>query len=226
MIPSYPHTLHWPKSLSVHRDDHYHDDPSFFLGKTVMITEKLDGGLTQFAMGQVYARASSDPTREPWFDYVKSRTLPKLYAVPGNLQPIGEDLYGVHSIEYDPLPDSFFLFHVLDRKPENVGTEKTDGDHFWSWSGVKEFAMIYGLRTVPVLFEGTFDKLDHITDWFMTHVKEPSIYGPDREGFVMRTIDSFPFSEFGKHMCKFVRAHHVQTDEHWTKHWKPARLGK
>ena len=224
MIPSYPSTRHWPESLSVHRDDHYHRDPSFFIGKPVVITEKLDGGITQFAGGKVYARASSAATSDPWFDYVKSRTLPKLYAVPANLQPIGEDLYGVHSIEYDPIPDTFFLFHVLDRVPENIGTENTQGDHFWSWSGVKEFAGVYGIRHVPVLFEGTFDKLEQITAWFMDNVKKPSRYGPQCEGFVMRDTEAFPFENFGIHTCKFVRANHVQTDERWEKYWKKAKL--
>src|SRR5580704_13086614 len=114
MVPSYLHTLHWQSSLSVHRDDHYHPDCSYFLGRDVVITEKLDGGLTWLSNGHVYARSAEQPTREPWFDYVKGRTLPKLYALPPTLCVVGEDLYGVHSIEYDPLPDTFFLFHVLD----------------------------------------------------------------------------------------------------------------
>jgi hypothetical protein len=210
--------------MSVHRDDHYHREPDFFVGKDVVITEKLDGAITQFAAGKVYARSSIAPTSQPWFSYVKSVTLPKLYHIKHNLQIIGEDLYGVHSIEYDALPDSFFMFHVLERAEENIGTENTDGDVFVPWGVVELFAREWDLQTVPVLFQGQFNSVDEITKWFFDHIGEPSEYGPTREGFVMRIANAFPFSEFGRNTCKFVRANHVQTDEHWTKHWKPANI--
>lgn len=226
MTPSYPSTRHWPESMSVHRDDHYHRDPDFFVGKDVVITEKLDGGLTQFADGNVYARSSGAPTTAGWFSYVKSVTLPKLYNVNPKYQPIGEDLYGVHSIVYDPLPDTFFLFHVLERADQNIGTANTDGDFFWSWTGVDLFARGHELRTVPLLFEGEFGSTAEITKWFFDEIKKPSLYGPVREGFVMRIADEIPFSEFGMNTCKFVRANHVQTDEHWTRNWKPAKIAK
>lgn len=225
MIPNYPSTRHWPASLSVHRD-HYHSDPAFFLNKPVIITEKLDGGITQIASGKVYARASSTPTRASWFNYMKTNTLPKLYGVSDNLQVIGEDLYGVHSIEYDALPDSFFLFHVLDRQAENIGTAETEGDRFWAWSEVEQFAHGYGLRHAPVLHEGIFTSIDEITTWFMAHIEEPSVLGPVCEGFVMRLAFDFPYECFDLAMCKFVRANHVQTTEHWTRKWKPARIAR
>lgn len=226
MIPSYPSTPHWPESLSVHRDDHYHRDPEWFLNKPVIITEKLDGGLTGIHQGRVYARSSFAPTREPWFDYVKSRTLPKLYGVLPSLIAYGEDLYGVHSIEYDALPDSFFLFHVCDLNGDSLGPNYVGKHVFYDWHSVTTFAQTYGIQTVPVLFEGQFSKVQEITDWFMTNIREPSVLGPSREGFVLRVWDRFVFEDFGKNCCKFVRANHVQTTEHWTKTWKPAQIQK
>lgn len=210
----------------MHRDDHYHCDPSFFVKKRVLITEKLDGGITQFADRKVYARSSIAPTGQPWFSYVKSVTLPKLINISPKYQPIGEDLYGVHSIEYAPLTDTFFLFHVLERADENIGTENTDGDFFWDWEGVTLFAQAYDLNHVPPLFDGEFDSMGQISEWFFDHIGNPSQYGPDCEGFVMRIANRFAFEDFGKNVAKFVRANHVQTDEHWSKHWKPAKLIK
>ncbi len=226
MIPSYPHTPHWPKSLSVHRDDSYHCDPSFFVGKPVVITEKMDGGITQIAEHRVYARSSNAPTAQPWFSYVKSVTLPKLYNVPPHLLIIGEDLYGVHSIIYDPLPDTFFLFHVLDREIGNINSDRTENDRYWSWNAVSNFARQFGLNTVPVLFEGEFETEDEVSKWFFDHIEQKSAYGPVCEGFVMRTAAGFAFKDFGTNVCKFVRANHVQTNEHWTKNWQPAQLRK
>lgn len=224
MVPSYPKTPHWPASLSVHRDDHYHTDPEWFVGRSVIITEKLDGGITLINQGDTYARSSQKPTSLPWFSYVKSVTVPKLYGMASHLIAVGEDLFGIHSIEYDPLPDTFFLFHVIDRVSIDTDPLDTSQDKFWSWCAVKEFASIYGIRHVPILFEGVFEKSSQITEWFNDHIKEPSQFGPSQEGFVMRSIEGFAFDDFATHVAKFVRAKHVQTDEHWTKNWKPARL--
>lgn len=226
MIPSYPKTPHWPESLTVHRDDQYHRDPSHFLDKPVVITEKLDGGVTQFAGHRVYARSSGEPTHEPWFDYVKSVTLPKLHSLPPHMVLIGEDLYAVHSIEYDVLPDSFFLFHVLDREIGNIGKDRTENDRFWAWNAVKALAGIYDLQLTPVVYEGSFTKTTEITEFFNDMIGKPSVFGPTREGFVMRLANNFAFEDFGRNVCKFVRANHVQTTEHWKTHWKPARISQ
>lgn len=40
----------------------------------------------------------------------------------------------------------------------------------------------------------------------------------------MRIADEFYTEDFPKYVCKFVRANHVQTDEHWTKNWRKAEL--
>ncbi len=226
MTPSYPSTYHWPQSLSVHRDDRYHEDATFFLDRDVVITEKMDGGVSTICDGSVYARSSDIPTNLPWFSYMKGRTVPKFYGVDPTICAIGEDLYGIHSIEYDPLPDTFFLFHVLDRLIDNIETPNTVGDVFRSWSDVEDFARQHDVLTVPVLYRGRFTKLSEITEFFMDNVKRPSIYGPIREGFVIRDADSFSFDDFALHTAKFVRKNHVQTDEHWTRHWRPARLIK
>jgi hypothetical protein len=36
-----------------------------------------------------------------------------------------------------------------------------------------------------------------------------------KEGFVVRTTDSFGYSEFSYNVAKFVREKHVTTDQHW-----------
>ncbi len=208
----------------MHRDDHYHLDPTWFLDRQVIITEKMDGGVTGINAGKAYARSSEKPATQPWFNYVKSHTVPKLYSLPDELVCWGEDLYGIHSIEYDPLPDTFFLFHVLERQYENIAEQFTTGDRFWAWKDVCDLAAEHGMHHVPVLFEGSFDRVERITEWFMDEIKQPSAFGPVREGFVMRGADGFLFDDFATNVAKFVRAGHVQTNSHWTKNWKPARI--
>ena len=65
------------------------------------------------------------------------------YQLSDNLQLFGENLYGIHSIEYDELESFFYLFAVLrDRK-------------CWlSWSEVCSLADELGIPTVPVVYTG------------------------------------------------------------------------
>jgi hypothetical protein len=214
MIKRYPHTRHWPSSLSVHRDDHYHQNPDFFVGKSIIITEKLDGGNVKIQNNQVYARSISSVANQSWFDYLKSRTLPKLYGVDSDICICGEDLYATHSICYDELPDSFFVFNII------------ENDLFWHSDDVLKFSQQYELQHVPILFEGVFHKPDEVTNWFMKHITYPSKFGPQTEGFVMRTVEKFLYDDFETNVCKFVRKNHVQTDERWEVNWHKANIKK
>lgn len=46
------------------------------------------------------------------------------------------------------------------------------------------------------------------------------------EGFVIRTVEQFPYDNLDKHVAKFVRAGHVQTEESWKRTWRQAKLNK
>ena len=48
--------------------------------------------------------------------------------------------------------------------------------------------------------------------------------GGEREGVVLRLERGFPAAEFQDNVCKSVRVGHVQTDEHWTRNWRPCRI--
>lgn len=43
---------------------------------------------------------------------------------------------------------------------------------------------------------------------------------------MIRAADGFNSAEFGRHVAKYVRAEHIQTDESWKRTWKPAKLLK
>ena len=58
--------------------------------------------------------------------------------IPDNLQIFGENMFGVHSIEYDKLDSYFYIFGVLE-----------DGCTWLSWDRVKELADMLGIPTVP-----------------------------------------------------------------------------
>lgn len=216
--PKYPSTPHWPWSEKVHREDTLHDNPEFFVGKKVIITEKLDGGNTCLWNGDVYARSVSSPADEPWFAMVKKHHAWKTNKRDlRNIAIYGEDLYGVHSIEYDPLRESetFRIFAVR------------EDNRFCSWARTSIVAHnVLNVLTVPVLAEGDFGSVEEITDFFRRELKQPSALGGEREGFVMRIAGAFHADAFQEHVCKYVRPNHVQTDEHWRRNWQPCKLKK
>ena len=56
------------------------------------------------------------------------------------------------------------------------------------------------------------DELERLTQRL---AGEGSVYGGEREGMVVRVERGFRGEEFGGCLGKYVRAGHVQTDEHW-----------
>lgn len=211
-IPGYPSTPHWPWSETVHRDDSYHKDPVFFVGKEVVITEKLDGGNTCLARGEVFARSTFLPSHDGWFAEVRARHAYKTVGISPNVFTYGEDLYGIHSIEYDPLEDTYYVFNV-----RNL-------DYWYAWDEVIEHAFELDLRVAPVAFRGYFNSVDAITEWMRENRQKPSALGPEKEGFVMRLADGFDTADFSTCVCKYVRPRHVQTDQHWKENWQPAKI--
>ena len=212
--PKYPSSPHWPWSPEVHKDDRYHQNPEFFVGREIVITEKLDGGNTCLNAGEAYARSTGQPATQGWFAMVKKHHAWRTMHIDPRIAIYGEDLYGIHSIIYDALKEdeTYRVFNIR------------EGDEWLSLDEKIAFCGIYDFLMVPVLFRGVMNSVQEITRWFDTNVKEPSALGPQREGFVMQVTDRFHNDSFGEAVAKYVRKGHVQTDEHWTRNWKPAAL--
>jgi len=213
--PKYPSTPHWPDSQSVHRDDSYHVDPEYFVGKNVVITEKLDGGCTTLYNGEVYARSNVAPSHAGWMGMVRKHHAYKTLIDCGSPRfYYGEDLYGIHSIEYDEMieNETFRLFAIR------------HGDKFLSWENVEAEAKILQVPTVPVQAKCIGYNSDFYTRNFEYNIQNPSALGGECEGFVMRIADEFSADEFSMNVVKYVRANHVQTDQHWRKNWKQCKI--
>ena len=209
----YPRIPYWPWSPSIGRDDGVHPDPSRFVGESVVVTEKLDGGNTLLHSGKVYARSVSAPSEGKWMAMVKKHHAWKVQE-PG-VHLYGEDIYGVHSIEYEPVAEheTFYAFVLRDA-----------GGVFASFAEVEAYAREREIPVVPVLFKGRFRSVAEIRAFMERAHGEPSMLGGEREGVVLRLAREFPASEFPSNVCKSVRPGHVQSDEHWTRNWRPCRL--
>ena len=190
-----------------------HPDPGRFVGVPVVVTEKLDGSNILLHDGKVYGRSVSAPSEAKWTAMVKKHhawkvTGPDVYLY-------GEDIYGVHSIAYGPVPQdrTFYAFALRD------GTGA-----FAPFADVEGYAGRYAIPVVPVLFRGIFRTVAELRAFLERAHAEPSVLGGEREGAVMRLAFGFPEAEFTFNVCKSVRAGHVQSDEHWTRNWKPCKL--
>jgi len=211
--PRYPRTPHWPWSPALAAGRAATARPEAFVGRPVVITEKLDGSCTLLHRGQVYDRSTALPSTGKWMAMVKKHHAWKVQNPDAYLY--GEDIYGVHSIEYGPVPEdeTFHAFGLLDGAGE------------WaSFANLRTLVRDLGIPLVPVLFEGVFWSLYTLRRFVEHEQEKPSLLGGEREGVVVRLAESFPDPRFAYSVCKSVRAGHVQSGQHWSRSWRPCSL--
>ena len=205
----YPRTHHLPWSASNSSDDCWWKDCSAFEGKEIVVTEKIDGECsTVYPDGWTHAR-SLDSAAHPSRSWLKGYVARWAYEIPKGWRVTGENLYAWHSIFYTELPTYFFVFGIYDENNQCI-----------AWDDVEAFCQLCNLRTVPVLYRGIWDENLIRERWtgvgaFPTFVSPHQGERCQAEGYVVRATEAFPHAEFTKHCAKWVRSHHVQTDENW-----------
>lgn len=135
MYYKYPRTLHLPWSEGLSPDDIRAVDCSHFVGKEVVVTEKVDGECTTMYCDHIHAR-SIDSKHHPSRTWVKTLHGSIKHEIPEGFRVCGENVYARHSIEYDNLPSYFLVFGIY--SPNNTCL---------SWDDTKEFASLLGLQT-------------------------------------------------------------------------------
>ena len=209
----YPRTPYWPHSPYIGRGDTVHTDPERFVGRPVAVTEKLDGSNVLIHRGKVYGRSVAEEAANKWMAMVKKHhawkvTEPDVYLY-------GEDIYGVHSIEYGAARENE-TFHAFALR-DSIGD-------FRSMAALQEFATQRSIPVVPVIYQGAFASIAEMRAFIHGEHAKRSVLGGEREGVVLRIAEGFSSSEFVRNVCKSVRQDHVQTDRHWTQNWRPCAL--
>jgi len=210
----YPRTYHLPWSPGTTSDDRIAKEAdlcALFEGESV-ITEKLDGENTGMPKGGVYARSHASYTESPWSVEVRRLHSILRHDIEEDVTLFGENMEGIHSIEYNLLTSYFYMFGV--RKDLTM----------LSWTDVEEYSFLLEVPTVPVLFKGKIKDAKELKEITENLLKNKSALGDKIEGLVVRTERSFLEENFSKHVFKWVRKGHVQTDQHWTRNWKKAKL--
>lgn len=192
----YPSTPHLPFSQGLQRDDTRIVTLSNLEDKEVVVTEKLDGENTTLYADHMHAR-SIDSRHHVSRDWVKNYWNSIRLDIPIGYRLCGENLYARHSVEYSNLDTYFYGFSIWN-----------DQNVCLSWNDTLELFELIGVIPVPVLYRGIFDLsiLEDIAKHF--DIK-------NKEGFVVRTADSFHYNDFSTHVAKWVRENHVQTHQHW-----------
>jgi len=222
LVDKYPRTYHVMGSPGTTSDDRIAKSIRMICKGLMIMTEKLDGSNTSLNRHGVFGRSRVAPSNNGWDTWMK----PLWEMIKNDLNDLeicGENMYGVHSIEYSGLDSHFYVFGIRDTK-----------HNMWlSWEEVEFYSAMLDLPTVPVLFksENGFDVDEKwITDKILDLVSTPSMLSDDRyfvspkEGVVSRIAQEFPNDMFYNSIYKWVRKGHVQTDQHWQKNWKRAKL--
>ncbi|MCX4818717.1 AAA family ATPase [Streptomyces sp. NBC_01142] len=194
MRTHYPRTPHLPWSPGAASDDVRIADLSGFLGREVVVTEKLDGENTTLYADGLHAR-SLDSAHHPSRAWVKALQGRVGHGVPAGWRVCGENMYARHSIAYEALESWFYGFSVW------------DGDgRCLDWDRTVPCLRGLGIPAPPILWRGTFDE---------RALRALKLDTARQEGYVVRTVDGFGQGEFGRRVAKWVRTGHVQTSTHW-----------
>ncbi len=243
----YNRSLHAQISLGTTSDDRFMPDgylEYFAHMDQLILTEKLDGQNNCFNKNGVFARSHAAPTTHPW-----DKPLIERWELIKNdlkdLEIFGENMFGIHSIEYGQLESYFYVFAVR------------EGDQWLSWEEVIWYAALLDFPTVPEIpvrvplsdfLHSNDNENDALASWLEQNLGmtwkesvetagllggfDPDTQLPCSEGFVIRNAHGFKTNEGPiavapnefNNLFKLVRPRHVKTDVHWTKTWRPAKL--
>ena len=191
-------TMHLPWSQGIHDDDRIIRDFSGFEGKEVIATVKMDGENTSMYPDYFHAR-SIDGRNHPSRSWAKSLWGQICGDIPTHWRITGENVYAQHSIAYDNLESYFYGFGVWNERNERL-----------HWDQMLEWFELLGITPVPLYkqYRGIWDEelVRHLWDEReRDHI----------EGFVITTVEGFPYGEYHNRVAKVVRKNHVQTNKHW-----------
>lgn len=195
----FPRTYHFKWSPGLQNDDRVLQSLSSLEGQEVVASIKMDGENTSGYTDYIHAR-SVDSRHHESRAWVKSLQGKIGYNIPKGWRVCGENLYAEHSIPYKNLPDYFLVFSIWNEF--NVCL---------SWDETEEWTQLLGLKTVPIIYRGIFDKetIEEVFEKYCEFSKDPV------EGYVVRVADSFSYGDYRHKVGKYVRKNHVQTDQHW-----------
>lgn len=187
----FPRTPHLKGSKGT-PDDIFKDDYSY---KGLMIaTEKMDGVNLTITNKNWYLRSGNNKNQDwtypinNFFYFIKDK-------ISEDCSLLGESLYWTKSIYYNNLEKDYYLFGI------------NKNDKILDWKKTKQIAKELD---IPIVKE--VSKIGYFNE-VVKEAKEELKKNPNMEGFVVRPIESFNFSDYGEVVRKFVRDDFIGTRE-------------
>ncbi len=220
----YGRTFHYPFSPGTTSDDRINQDWWRHINQIehLIHTEKLDGENNCLSRYGVFARSHATPTVSAWTNQIRQRWQLIKHDL-ADIELFGENLYAIHSIEYQYIEDYFYLFAVR------------QGNNWLSWDEVKFYAALFDFPTVPEIILPANCRIsaqDYQSKLISTAAQD-SLFGAtdvktgkscSMEGIVSRNSAGFSVDDFAENIFKYVRQNHVKTDLHWKRNWQRAPL--
>lgn len=192
----YPRTHHLPWSGGINSDDRIIDNLDAFIGKRVIVTEKMDGENSTLYKDYTHAR-SVDGNSHPSRSWLKQFWSQIAHDIPAGYRVCCENLYAEHSISYKDLETFVMGFSMWNER--NVCL---------CWDETLEWFELLGITPVPVLYDGIYD--EKIIKSLWSDKKWSTT-----EGYVIRVAGEIAYGDFKAKAAKFVRAGHNLTVKHW-----------
>ena len=146
MLKKYPRTPHLPWSPGISKDDKIIKSTYNFVGKRVIITEKLDGENSGITYGNIHAR-SLDSKDHPSRHWLKNIYGYLTYTLDPDMKIFGENVFAEHSIHYKNLLSYFYAFSVL-YKSTVLSWDDTVSE-------LNKLQMVHA----PVIYDGLWDNI-------------------------------------------------------------------
>ncbi len=195
-LVKYGRTYHLPWSPGMTDDDRMLPSLENFIGKRVIVTEKMDGENTSMYSDAFHAR-SLDSRHHYSRDWVKQFWSTIAHEIPEGWRVCGENMYAEHSIPYSDLESYFYGFSIWN-----------DRNITLPWDETLEWFNLLGIVSAPVLYDGIWNEKRIRSLW-------NDDMWPTCEGYIVRSAAEFSYSDFKKNVAKFVRAKHVNHQKHW-----------
>ncbi len=193
----FPRTFHLPWSPGLTSDDKVLESLRGFEGEEVVVTAKFDGENTSVYKDGVFHARSLNSGMHPSRTWMAGFAASIGNDIPEGYRLCGENLYAKHSIQYNNLRNYFLLFSVW---KQNICL---------SWDETLEWSNLLDIPIVTVLYRGLWN--EELVRKLYIHTLD----GDPCEGYVVRVTRELSYSEYRRVVGKYVRASHVQTDQHW-----------
>jgi hypothetical protein len=177
------------------------------VGKPLAVTVKKDGSCVTLSPDVVGARNGTE-ARHPSFALLKQRHAQIKDKIPPGIQIFGEWLFARHSIKYEgslALQDYLEVFAVYDQHDQL----------FLSQDDVADLC-----KRLDLVMVETVARVVYEAEWVLVQgikALADELIGKGHEGVVVKTVYPHHYTQHGLNVAKYVRANHVQTDQHWSR---------